>query len=125
MQAATYDLEESMPPRFLLSQVATTLFLGIPMTIALVIALAVYCTYECIKYALSDKRRAEPTAKEGKRDVPADVSEEQAFTSALTQFAGIHAATPAVGVPGKPEANPAADGAEERTEMPASTNKQS
>jgi hypothetical protein len=80
MATATYDLEASLPRRSWFLQLLITLFLGIPMTLALTIGLAFYCLYECVKFAFSAKSPSQRLAH----------SEEHAFTSSLTKFARIH-----------------------------------
>ena len=91
MTAATYQLEESSPRRGLLTQIAITILLGIPMTLALVVALAFYCTYECIKFALSARSKNQQT--------PLSIPHEQTFTASLTNFAGIHGPSQQVDIP--------------------------
>jgi len=88
MTAAAYDPEESLPRRGIVSQTAITIFLGVPMTIALAIALAVYCTFECVKFALSSKLQSKQI--KAKAALPGAESDDQKFTAALTKFAEIH-----------------------------------
>jgi hypothetical protein len=78
---AAYDTEQSSTERSPVAQIAITLFLGIPMTLALVIGLVFYCSYECLKFALSAKSSS---------NQPVPISDEQKFTKTLTQFARVH-----------------------------------
>ena len=76
-----------------LSQVAVTVFVAVPSTIALVAALAVYCTYQFVSFALFPKPQTLNLAKEPQ---PQPVKGEENFTASLTNLAEIHA--PAVKV---------------------------
>jgi hypothetical protein len=72
----TIASEPSLPERSPILQIAITLFLGIPMTLALVAGLVLYCAYECMKFAFSRNQTR--------------VSNEETFTRSLAQFASIH-----------------------------------
>jgi len=89
MAAATFDLEQSSPRRGWLAQLAVTVFLGIPLTLALSIGLVFYCLYECLKFAISSRQAAH--------------SEEHQFTSSLTKLARIHPPTQAITNPAPAE----------------------
>jgi len=100
MAAATFDMEESSPKRGWLPQIAITVFLGIPMTLALTVGLVFYCIYERAKFAFSATSGSQPDAHSG----------EHAFTNSLTKFARIHGQTV------KPAAEPAVEKADKTTD---------
>ncbi len=80
MDAVTYGREHSVRSRNWIAQIAVTVFVGIPMTLGLTVALAFYCTYECLKFAISTKSPASPSS----------ASHENTFTASLSRFASIH-----------------------------------
>jgi hypothetical protein len=104
MASATFDMEQSSPRRGWLPQLAITLFLGIPLTLALTIGLVFYCLYECAKFAFSRPSSSHDTAH----------SEDHTFTNSLTKLARIHAPTQPVETAANPA--PAAPGQNQSAE---------
>ena len=72
------------------AQIALTLFVGIPMTLGLMLAVTTYCLFEYVRYAIFSK-------PEVPRLPPPDP--EGSFSVSLTKFAEIHASTPTVTLP--------------------------
>jgi hypothetical protein len=63
--------------------IATTVFIGIPMTLGLITAVAVYCTFEYAKHKLFVKapKRVRPDARR---------ASSEAFTASLGKMADVH-----------------------------------
>jgi hypothetical protein len=101
MSAVSYELDGPTPNRSIVFQIAVTIFVGIPMTIALVIALVVYCTYECLKFALSTKPESAPQAQ----DISHSAADELKFTDSLATFANVHGVPQKVEVSANKEVN--------------------
>ena len=91
MTDSNFDFADQ-PRRGLASQIVTTVFVGIPMTLALVVALGFYCTFEFARYALSPKREV----LESKTEPLPVTGSEEVFTASLASFAQIHGATPKI-----------------------------
>lgn len=72
---------QEQPRRGIIAQVATTVFLGIPMTAALVVAMGAYCAFELTRFTLFPDPPQGP--KSPKRT-------EESFTASLANFAQIH-----------------------------------
>jgi hypothetical protein len=84
MIQAAPDFTEHPRRRGIAAQVATTLLVGIPMTMGLVVALAAYCTFEYVRFAIFSKPRTSAPPPS-----PASVD---TFTTSLTNLTQIHAA---------------------------------
>jgi hypothetical protein len=72
------------------AQIALTLFVGVPMTLGLMLAVATYCVFEYVRYAIFPKPevlRLPPPDPEG------------SFSVSLAKFAEIHASMPTVNLP--------------------------
>lgn len=96
MTAPFDKFDDPTEPRGKLSQIAVTIFVGIPSTIALVAGLAVYCTFRCATYAIFGSPRRISLNLEP----PVDTATET-FTASLANLADVHGPTVQVSANGK------------------------
>ena len=71
------------------AQIATTVFIGIPMTLGLITAVAVYCTFEYAKYKFFVKTPQRVLSDAAK-------SSAEAFSATLAKMAEVHGPRPSV-----------------------------
>jgi hypothetical protein len=85
MARAYDDSNDQYRQRGVVSKIGLALFVGLPSTMALAAALAVYCTFQLLKYSLSPKPKALKLPRG-----PASTEREEAFTATLSKMAEVH-----------------------------------